>query len=271
MEDIRTASAFANSWNNLPPGSVYTEEQFEDWLAPVKREDVEGKSVLEMGCGNGSLLLHMIKWKPSYLEAVDLGDSVTSARTNLSQTQYKNWKITQSDITDYQSDGFDFVYCIGVLHHMKSPEKGLDAIIRNVRKGGSFHCWVYAKEGNALVIYLVEPLRRVFSCFPWWFTKYFVALPLSIPFYIYTRFICLLRNFKPVEKFPLYEYCLWIGNREFAFFRHVAFDQLVSPYTTYTGRQTIEKWLSSYEQIERNSVYIIMRNGNSWKFGGKIV
>ena len=33
-EDLKTADAFATSWNNLPPGSVYTRAQFEDWFAP---------------------------------------------------------------------------------------------------------------------------------------------------------------------------------------------------------------------------------------------
>lgn len=38
-KDQQTADAFANSWNNLPAGSVYMQEQFEDWmpsLAPSK-------------------------------------------------------------------------------------------------------------------------------------------------------------------------------------------------------------------------------------------
>lgn len=269
-EDLRTASAFADSWNNLPPGSVYTHEQFEDWLAPVKKDDVRGKRVLELGCGNGSLLLHMAEWDPAYLEGVDLGDSVISARANMAGAGFRNWKVTQSDLTAFESEGFDLVYCIGVLHHLKSPLTGLQAVIRNVRPGGRFHCWVYAREGNGLTVYLVDPMRRVFSRFPWWFTKYLVATPLSIPFFIYAKLISLLRNLGPVKKLPLYQYCLWIGKRGLDFFRHVAFDQLVSPRTAYIDRQTIEKWLEGFKHIDRKSIYIIMRNGNSWKFGAGI-
>ena len=66
---------------------------------------------------------------------------------------------------------------------------------------------------------------------------------------------------------PLYEYSLWIAKREFAFFRHVAFDQLVTPQTRYIDRPTIEGWLKSNPRIA-DGAYIVMRNGNSWKFGG---
>ena len=79
--DQSTADAFANSWNNLPPGTVYSRAQAEDWFAPLTRQDVEGRRVLELGCGNGSLLVHMAAWKPAYLEGVDLGDTLVMTMT----------------------------------------------------------------------------------------------------------------------------------------------------------------------------------------------
>jgi len=112
-KDQKTAEAFASSWNNLPPGSVYTEEQFTDWMAPLESKDAEGKRVLELGCGSGSLMVHMAKWEPAYLEGVDLGDSVLSAEQNLSSLAFKNWKVTKSDLVTFASSGFDLVYCIG--------------------------------------------------------------------------------------------------------------------------------------------------------------
>ena len=61
-----------------------------------------------------------------------------------------------------------------------------------------------------------------------------------------------------------------IARRGFAFFRHVAFDQLITPQTVYLSRAEIERWLSAHANlIERGSTYVIFRNGNSWKFGGR--
>src|SRR3990167_6868415 len=101
--DKKTADAFAFSWNNLPSGTIYTFEQFADWMAPLKKEDINGKRILELGCGNASLMMHLTEWNPSCIEGVDLGDSVLSARTNMGKLNFINQKVIQADLTKYQS------------------------------------------------------------------------------------------------------------------------------------------------------------------------
>ena len=269
-EDRQTAAAFATSWNNLPPGSVYTFQEFAEWLHPLAEEDVRDKDVLELGCGNASLLVHMTRWKPAHLEGIDLGDAVTSARRNMASTGLSRWRISQADLTTFTGSGADLVFCIGVIHHLAQPVRGVEAVIRNTKPGGRFHCSVYAWEGNALVRHLVEPLRRVCSRLPWWFTKYIVATPLAVPFYFYAKVQARFADYSFFKALPLHAYCLWIARREFAFFRHVAFDQLVAPQTTYLRKRTIEGWLARFDCIDKESVYIISRNGNWWTFGGRI-
>jgi SAM-dependent methyltransferase len=267
--DTATAEAFATSWNNLPGGSVYTRAQFADWFAPLTEEDVNGKSVLELGCGNGSLLVHMAGWNPARLVGVDLGSSVSSARQNMEASGFPDYEIVKGDLTTFQSDGFDVVYSIGVLHHLKEPAKGFASVIANTKPGGRFHCWVYAHEGNAVVRYFVDPIRKIASRLPWWVTKYLVATPLVLPYYFYAKLLRALRDVPFLKKAPLHAYSLWIAERNFLFFRHVAFDQLVTPQTVYLDRPTIEAWLN-HPAIDRESTYIVFRNANSWKFGGRI-
>ena len=266
--DQRTADAFASSWNNLPSGSVYTREQVDDWFAPLSESDIRGKQVLEMGCGNGSLMVHVLGWGPQRLDGIDLGDSVKSAQANLKATGLDNWSVQQADLTTHRSAGYDVAYSIGVLHHLKEPRLGFESVLANTRPGGRFHCWVYAKEGNGVVIALVDPIRHVAARLPWWVTKYGLATPLVFPYYLYAKLLAALPRWKALAALPLYEYSLWIARREYAFFRHVAFDQLVTPQTVYVDRPTIEAWLRD-ERVDPQSAYVIMRNGNSWKFGGR--
>jgi SAM-dependent methyltransferase len=268
-KDIETARAFATSWNNLPAGSVYTRAQVEEWLAPATEKEIRGKHVLELGCGNGSLMLHVAGWKPAFLEGIDLGASVLAAEQSMRKSGFSAYKITQADLTTFSSGGADFVYSIGVLHHLQNPAEGFSAVLANVKPGGQFHCWVYAREGNNIIVWMVDPLRKLTSRLPWWITKHLVATPLALPFYIYAKTLRLLRNARWVRKLPLYNYSLWIAPREYAFFRHVAFDQLVTPQTTYLDRTTIASWLTD-SRILPGSTYIIFRNGNSWKFGGLV-
>lgn len=266
--DQATADAFANSWNNLPEGSVYSTAQFEEWFAPITRADVAGKRVVELGCGGGSLLTHMSTWAPRELIGVDLGSSVEMAERNMARAGAKDFRIVRHDLTTYNAEEpCDLAYCIGVLHHLKEPRTGFDAVLRNTRPGGRFHCWVYAHEGNAVIRWIVDPIRKVASLLPWWFTKYFVATPLVVPYFLYAKLINALR-WKALRGLPLHDYSLWIAQRDFAFFRHVAFDQLVTPQTAYIRRSIVEQWLAD-ERVEPGTSYIIFRNGNSWKFGGK--
>ena len=275
--DARMARAFAASWNNLPAGSVYTRAQFEDWLKPITAADVEGRDVLELGCGNGSLLVHMAAWRPRRLVGVDLGDSVVSARDNLRRTRHPTGEVVQHDLVSYRSKGFDLVYCIGILHHLKDPEAGLDAVLANVKPGGRFHCWVYGEEGNAIVRAIVEPIRHVASRLPWWLNKYGIATPLAASYHVYAKTLrALTRRLgasgsRALRRMPLYAYSLWIAEREFAFFRHVAFTHLVTPQTRFVARHELRAWLAVRKRVDPDSVYVIARNGNSWKFGGRVI
>lgn len=265
--DQETADAFASSWNHLPGGSVYTFEQFKDWMEPLTAADFKNARVLELGCGNGSMLVHVLEWEPAQLTGVDLGDSVRSARENLKSQSKSQWKIVREDLVRYAGPESDITYCIGVLHHLKDPETGFRSVLRNTRAGGAFHCWVYAHEGNAPVRIMVEPLRRICCRLPWWLTKYGIATPLAIPVFLAAR---TAKNLPETihRHLPLGTYLAWLGQREWAFARHVIFDQLVTPQTTYLSRQTVEGWLEAAE-IDPESTYLIFRNRNSWKFGGR--
>jgi len=268
--DSVTAAAFASSWNRVGEGSVYTREQFLDWIAPLKPEDLQGRTVLELGFGNGSLLYHAAACGPARLCGVELGDTLEQARRNLRHVPEGVLELVRGDLTTVDLGTFDVVYCIGVLHHLREPEAGFRAVLRHTRPGGRFHCWVYGHEGNAVVRHVVDPIRRAASRLPWWLTKYGVALPLVMPYYAYAKVLGALdeRGVAGLDRLPLGAYSRWIAKRPFPFFHHVAFDQLVTPRTVYLRRDEIERWLA-HPDVEEDSTYVLLRNGNSWKFGGR--
>jgi SAM-dependent methyltransferase len=269
--DRATAEGFSRSWNTVGSGSVYTAEQFRDWLAPVTPESLTGQEVLELGFGNGSLLYHAAAAGPRRLAGVELGDTLEQTRRNLAHLPPEMLELHHGDLTTVQLGKFDFVYCIGVLHHLHDPRAGFDAVLRHTRPGGRFLCWVYGHEGNLPIRLFVEPLRRLAARLPWWLTKFVIAFPLSLPFFAYARAVAALHRRaalrRAIERLPLAAYCRWIAPRELRFFHHVAFDQLVARQTRYLRRETLLGWLRD-ERVEPGSEYLIFRNGNSWKFGG---
>lgn len=270
--DRATAEGFASSWNTVGEGSVYTREQFLEWLEPVPLESLADREVLELGFGNGSLLYHLAGEGPRRLVGVELGDTFEQTRRNLAHVPREILELHHGDLTTIDLGEFDLVYCIGVLHHLHDPRAGFDSVLRHTRPGGRFHCWVYAHEGNRVVRTFVEPLRRLSGRLPWWLVKYGLALPLAIPFFVSARAVAALHRREPlrrwVERLPLARYCLWIAPRELHFFHHVAFDQLVARTTHYLRRSTLREWLSD-PRVEPGTEYLIFRNGNSWKLGGR--
>lgn len=266
--DWETAQAFANSWLHAGEQSTYTREQALEWFEPLRPEDFRGQSVLELGCGNGSLLIHCAALQPRELAGVELGDSIEAARRNLDLAGHRQVRLERGDLVAWRGPGQDICYCIGVIHHLKQPDEGFDALLANTRPGGRFHGWVYAHEGNALVRMVVEPVRRVACRLPWWFSKHVLATTLVAPYYLYAKLMARLPR-AWAARLPLGLYGQWIARREFAFFRHVAFDQIVTPQTAYIRRAQVQAWLAD-GRVEPGSTYLVHRNGNSWKFGGRL-
>ena len=53
----------------------------------------------------------------------------------------------------------DYIFSIGVLHHITDPNPVVKAVFKALRPGGRFLVWLYGREGNRLYLALLQPLR----------------------------------------------------------------------------------------------------------------
>jgi len=114
-------------------------------------------------------------------------------------------------------------------------------------------------------------LRALTARLPWWATRYGAALAVAVLGFSYARGLRALRRLGAghwLRRLPQAEYCLEIADRDFAFFHHLATDFLVALRTVYIERARVERWLA-HPEVEPGSTYLVHRNGNSWKFGGR--
>lgn len=97
--------------------------------------DVNGKNVLEAGCGAGRFT-EILLMAGARVFACDLSDAVEANWENCSH--YPNYFICQADISKLPlaPEKFDIVICLGVIQHTPNPEDTITALCAQVAPGG---------------------------------------------------------------------------------------------------------------------------------------
>ena len=118
------------------------------WL--VSRYDIrDGMTVLEIGCGTGSIWLGHEDAAAGCgkLVLTDLSEGMLeAAKKNLGERG--NIEYRKADIQDlpFVEDAFDVVIANSMLYHVPDIEKGLQEVRRVLKKGGVFYCATYGEH-----------------------------------------------------------------------------------------------------------------------------
>lgn len=215
------------------------EASLRGWMAPFPLEWLKGKSVLECGCGGGSHTEVFARFA-DHVTAVDL-NTAELAESKLGNTP--NVTFHQADLTRFDlGETFDVVICIGVIHHTDDPDAVFKNIVHHVKPGGTLVVWTYSAEGNSLVMYGVEPIRKLFLANR---SRNFVrrlaflTTAALYPF-VYTIYLLPFLSFLPFfEYFAMFRKLMFHHN-----FLNV-FDKLNAPQTKFTTRAKCDQWLSN--------------------------
>lgn len=134
---------YANEW----------QKQRGDWI--VSRIE-EGSTVLDMGCGDGGVLLYMKSKKEFDAVGADVSDIC------LNFLDSKGIKTLKFDINDFDSikalPEVDYIMILEVLEHMPNSEKFLNMIMPKAKKALFFS---FPNSG-----YISYRLRLLFGAFP---------------------------------------------------------------------------------------------------------
>ena len=269
-ESSLTAERFGYEWKKFDENYEEYEEQFLDWIYPVERDFFKDKVVLDAGCGKGKHSVIAESFGAKAVAAVDYGrGSIESARRYIKEhaKHPENIALIRADIRrlPFKPESFDYVYCIGVLHHLPSPKEGFLKLVSLVKLGGSMSVWGYGYEGNALVRYTVEPLRRYITSRMPEGALLAVAWFITVPAYIGAKFV-----YRPISavapklygKLPMAAYIKMWFDFPFKEIWNIVYDQLVTPITHYISRDDITDWLNE-AGISKHEV--TQRMGFSWR------
>jgi SAM-dependent methyltransferase len=124
------------------PSSLRSETDFTRKTG-LTREDLAGRLVLDVGCGMGRYADVVSRWGARVV-AVDLSVAVEAAARNLANRP--NVTVIQADALalPFAPESFDYIYCLGVLHHTPKCEEAFKALPRLLKPGGGIAVWLYS-------------------------------------------------------------------------------------------------------------------------------
>lgn len=118
------------------------------------RQDVR---ILDAGCGTGVGTEYLILLNPqAEIVGIDLSEKALEIARERCQrsgvaANHKgtiNFQHLNLESATELPGQFDLINCVGVLHHLPDPVKGIQALADKLASGGIFHIFVYAELGR---------------------------------------------------------------------------------------------------------------------------
>ena len=100
--------------------------------------NAKNSEILDYGCGIGTLIEKLIKFKPKKIVGIDISEvSINKAKERIKELKGKvDFYVDNCEKTQFDNNSFDIVYGSGILHHLKIDEC-LNEIHRILRPNGS--------------------------------------------------------------------------------------------------------------------------------------
>ncbi len=252
---VATARSFGYEWSRFSEMRPEWERNFLDYLAPHGPDFFAGKRVLDAGCGAGRHTFFAAKFGAD-VRAMDLGPAIEVAHKNTGDLG--NVRLVQADLNHppFASESFDFIYSLGVLHHLPHPEAAFRNLVRFLKPGSEIQIYLYWKpEGQpvkAFLLTLVTGVRAVTTRMP-----YSLLHALSYPFaalaFLFFVWPCrLLHRFSSTrriaEKIPMKQYAQY----PFRVCVNDQFDRFSAPIENRYSKPEVEAWFkrAGLEAIE---------------------
>jgi len=163
-------------------GRMESEERLKQ-SADFPLTDFEGKLVLDAGCGMGRFMEVALKYGATVV-GVDMSHSVEAAFENVGLQSRAH--IIQADLSrlPLKKGIFDFIYCLGVLHHTHAPKDIFSQLVDNLKPGGKISITLYSGY-NKVYVSSTNMWRRFTKLMPQWALYYLSYL--SVPLYYLYR------------------------------------------------------------------------------------
>ena len=108
--------------------------------------------ILDAGSGSGHRITNVAKhFKKCDFLGIDISDTSLKIaksikeKNNIENIEFKKFNLMDSTL---KLGKFDIILCMGVLHHLSNPQKGLENILQSLKKDGLLFLYLYGKLGG---------------------------------------------------------------------------------------------------------------------------
>lgn len=145
----------------------------------LDRSIPESASIIDVGTGTGQLSAYLSLRRKNVV-GIDFSDSsLNKARALKLRLKLDSWHLKKVDILDEKQIGglgikFDYVLCLGVLHHTGNAYKAFKNILRFLKPGGYIAIGLYNKYGRIplkIRIFLAKTIFKNNNRIKDWFIK----------------------------------------------------------------------------------------------------
>ena len=160
----KTQQSFGYQWTTFSEMVCDFRENFWNYLYPATPDSFQGRLGLDAGCGFGRHIYHAASCGAEMV-GMDFSQAIDATYQNTKHLP--NVHLVQADIyaPPFSEGLFDFIYSIGVLHHLPDPARGLRTLAPLLKQHGLLSLWVYSKERWA-INFVLEALRAMTTRLP---------------------------------------------------------------------------------------------------------
>lgn len=239
----RTLQSFGYEWSTFDKIQAEDERFWHRYFTDVPPDRLLKRFALDAGCGKGRFSFFAAPCV-GHLVALDGSDAVGAAVRNL--RSFDNVTVVRSDLAaiPFGEESFDFIWCLGVLHHLSDPEAGFRELVARLAPGGDLLIYVYSRPSRpglrAASLAAASALRRLTVAVPHPLLRLLCA-PLSVllyAFFVVPGWVAERIGTSSHERVPLQTYrgrpvrSLWLDT----------FDRLSAPIENRYVWADIEPW-----------------------------
>jgi SAM-dependent methyltransferase len=243
----RTVQSFSEEWTKF---NYFTKEEIkkagDQYFDIIPSEYIRNKTILDVGCGIGRWSKYLAD-RAKFIECIDPSDAVYAAAKFL--RSHSNIRVSKAGVQGipFPDNSFDFVFSLGVLHHIPHTESAMHNCVRKVKHGGYFMVYLYYNFDNRGFLFkslykVSDFFRRIISRLPSKIKKGtcdVIAVLIYMPFVLITKTLRKVGLKRLAKKIPLSYY----ADHSFNIIRNDSLDRFGTPLEQRFAKKEIKEMM----------------------------